>query len=97
MLRARHLICRRCHEPLSPLYHLYPCARQVDLQLARLVAGLGGPRARAQVSALVSSMVEAGHGLAHPADRLAVVIEASQASRRCAHGTVPDAPPAGHL
>ncbi len=51
---------------------------QADLKLARLLAGLGGPRARAEVSALVSSMVEAGHQLSHPADRLAVVIEASQ-------------------
>ena len=50
----------------------------MDLKLARLLAGVGGPRARSEVSALVSSMAEAGHGLPHPADRLAVVIEASQ-------------------
>lgn len=53
----------------------------MDLKLARLLAGVGGPRARSEVSALVSSMAEAGHGLPHPADRLAVVIEASQVTR----------------
>ena len=60
------------------LTYQYQQPLQVDLKRARLRAGVGGPWARSEVSALVSSMAEAGHGLPHPADRLAVVIEASQ-------------------
>lgn len=55
-----------------------PLQVELDLKLARFLVGLGGLGARAEVSELVSAVVEAAAALALPEDRLAAVVEAAQ-------------------
>ena len=49
-----------------------------DLQLARLVAGLHGTRARPEVSERASAVMEAGLQLAQDQDKLTAMMEAAQ-------------------
>lgn len=51
---------------------------ELDLKLARFLVGMGGPGARAEVSQLVSAVVEAAASLQLPEDRLAAAVEAAQ-------------------
>lgn len=55
-----------------------PLQVELDLKLARFLVGLGGSGARAEVSELVSAVVEAAASLPLPEDRLAAAVEAAQ-------------------
>ena len=55
------------------------CAQvEAELQLARLLAGLHGARARREVSEMASNVMEAGLQLTLLDDRLTVMMEAAQ-------------------
>ena len=64
------------------------CAQvEAELQLARLLAGLHGARARREVSEMASNVMEAGLQLTLLDDRLTVMMEAAQVRWAEAHGT----------
>ena len=74
---------------LARLQGVGMCAQvEAELQLARLLAGLHGTRARREVSEMASNVMEAGLQLTLLDDRLTVMMEAAQVRRAEASGTL---------